>query len=101
MLPGYPGLHGNLLKSTVAPIMVELVRTFFVANIQVEEAVVVVVGPGRTIGVDRIHQAGLAGDVGEGAVAIVPEQTGPDGIGEPGPAGNKDVQVAVVIIICL
>ena len=79
------GLGGDLLERAVAPVVIQPVGLLLAADEQVEPAVVVVIGPGRRVGVDRVEQPGLLGDVGERAIAVVAEQAGPDRDGEARP----------------
>src|SRR5205085_5742996 len=71
------------------------------AHEQVEVAVVVVVSPGGHDGVDWVHQACSARDVGEGAIAVVPQQRWPHGDVVPRAADDIDVFEAVVVVIGL
>jgi len=75
----------------------------FVADEEVEMAVVVVVEPsGRLRGIEA-EEAGFLGDVGEGAVAVVAEERVGIAahVGEPGAAEDEDIDEAVVVVVGL
>ncbi len=95
------GSRADLLERSITVVMVEAIGLLFAADEQVEPAVVVVVGPGGRIGVDRIEQAGFLGDIAEFASAFVAQQRRPDGMAKPGPARNEDVHSAVIIVVGL
>src|SRR5439155_16836522 len=97
----YPGLAPELLESAVAAVAIQPVVARFVADIEIEKTIVIEVGPGSAVGIDGIHQAGFAGHVGEGAVAVVAEQSRPYGVLQPGAARNKQVQEAIVVVVGL
>src|SRR5206468_1947590 len=49
----------------------------------------------------RVQQPRLAGDIGEGAVAVVAQEARPDRPRRPCPAADENVKVAVVVIVGL
>ena len=63
----HAGPGGDLLERAVAPVVIEAVGLALAGDEEVEPAVVVVVGPGGGVGIDRVEQAGFLGDVGEPA----------------------------------
>ena len=98
----HAGLGGDLLERAVALVVIETVGLLLAADEQVEPAVVVVIGPGRGVGIDRVQQPGLLGDVGEAARRrCCASRRRPDRPGEPGPARDEDVQAAVVVVVGL
>ena len=77
------GPGGDFLERAVAAIAIQPVGLPLAGDEQVDPAVVVVVGPGGRVGIDRVEQAGLLGDVGEAAVAVVPQQASAGRRAEP------------------
>ena len=65
------GLGGDFLERAVAAIAIQPVGLPLAGDEQVDPAVVVIVGPGRRVGIERVEQARFLGDVGEAAVAVV------------------------------
>ena len=61
----------HFLEGSVAAVAVQAIRTGLVANEHVEKTIVVKVSPGGADRIDRVHQAGRAGDIGKRAVAVV------------------------------
>ena len=82
-------LGGDFLKRTVTLVAIETVGLPLAADEQVDPAVVVVIGPGRGVGIDRVHHPRLLGDVGKAAGAVVSQQRGPSRHRKPGPAQMK------------
>src|SRR5205823_12798291 len=68
--------------------------TLFRSQIQV--AVIVIIRPGGHLAIDGVVQSRLPGDIRERAVTIVAEQAVPLWRSGPGPAGDVDVEPAVV-----
>src|SRR5262249_44815371 len=65
-----PGSH--LLESAVPLVAIQAVWLPLATNEEVEEAIIVEVGPSRGDRVDGIEQPGFPRDVGEGPIAVVP-----------------------------
>ncbi len=81
--------------------MIKVVGLPLARDEQVDPAVVIVVGPAGRVGIDWIEQTCVQGDVCEVALAIVSQQRRADNVGNPRPAGDEDVEVAVVVVIGL
>jgi len=90
---------GDVFEGAVAAIVKELCGGFFVGDEEVEETVVVDVGPGGGLrGGDHVGQTALPGDVSEGAVAVIAQQ----GLAHaelPAAAEDKQVHAAVVVVV--
>ena len=103
------GVGGHIGEGAVALVLKELAGGYkgvggFVADVEVEIAIEVVVAPGGGLGwVVVFPQAGCKGRVEEGAITRIPQQ----GIGvltvfaEPSPAQDEQVEVAVVVVVGL
>ena len=106
--PGETGSPGDLLKGAIPVVAVELAgidvaRNGFVADEQVDPAVVVEVQPGGGLGGVKTQQTGFLGYVVEGAVSVVAEE----GIGvvalflKPGAPKHQHVEVSIVVVVRL
>ena len=81
--------------------MIQVARLLLAGDEEVEPAIVVVVGPGRRVGIERLVQPGLGRHVGESSAAVVAEQRGPDRVRQPRAARDEQVEAAVVVVIGL
>ena len=70
---------------------------------QIQQAVVVDIGPGSRMGWVVIEQTRLSCDVGKGAVAVIAQQRGrkPALVMKPGAAQNERIDTAVIVVIGL
>ena len=95
------GRVGDVLEGAVPTVAEERGRALFVADEEVEPAVVVVIGPDRGMGAtDGAAEARLGGDVGERPVAVVAQQ----GVAHrelPAAAHHEEVEPAVVVVVGL
>src|SRR5205807_1175958 len=66
------GARSYVFKGTVALIAIQAAGLLFTTKEQVQKAIIVEVGPGTEGGVHRMIQARFPGDIGEGAIAVVP-----------------------------
>src|SRR5262249_18018335 len=95
------GSGGDLLKGPVPPVVIQPVALALAADEQVEPAVVVVVRPRRTVGVDRLGKSGLLRHGRKRAVAVIAEQAGPNCKRQPGPPRNEYVFMSIIIVVSL
>ena len=103
------GVGGHIGKGAVALVLKELAGGYkgvggFVADVEVEVAIEIVVAPGGGLGwVVVLPQAGGKGRIEEGASTRIPQQR----IGvlavfaEPSPAQDEQVEAAVVVVVGL
>ena len=92
----------NIGEPAPTVVVEQLQRTFFVADDQIQIPVVVVITPRGRLGRSIQPLAGQSAevrDVGEGAVAVVPQQRIRlvAVLSEPCPPHHKDVNIAVVV----
>ena len=100
---GHAGRDGDVLEGAVAAIVVEPAQVAKVGaagvelagDIEVDVAVVVVVGPAGRLRGDRLAEAGRQGDVLENAAAVAQERHPPRHF--PGASKHQDVEIAVVV----
>src|SRR5438876_1613128 len=91
----------NLAERTVAVIMKELRGRMLIADKKVQKPIIIKVSPHRALSRCRANrQPGLAGNIGERAVAVVPQKRAAHGIA-PAASQNMDVQPAVIVVIGL
>ena len=99
--PATPALAATSSKGAVAAVVIQPVGLSLTGDEQVEPAVIIVIGPGRRIGIDRLQQAGFGSHVGEAAIAVIAQQRGPDRVRKPSAARDEDVEAAVVVVVGL
>ena len=100
---GHAGGGGDIDERAVAPIVVEpapvaTVRALGIElarDVEVDVAVVVVVGPAGRLRGDRLAEPGREGDVLESAAAIAQQRHPPRDF--PGASEHQDVELAVVV----
>ena len=105
----HTGRLGHIRKRPVAVVSKELARgneppRRFIADIQIEVAVVVVVAPGcRLTRVVHLAEPRIERHIGEGPVTVVPQQgVGmPAEIAKPRTSQDEEVHVAIVVVIGL
>ena len=66
----HAGLRGDFLEGAVALVVVEAVGLPLAADIEVDKAIVIIIGPGGRVGIDRVQQPSFAGDIDENAGAV-------------------------------
>ncbi len=95
------GPECHFVKASIAPVVIEPMRLALAADEEVEPAVVVVIDPGRGVGIDRCYETRFGRDIGESTLAVIAQEARPDGVRKPRPPGNEEVQAAVVVVIGL
>ena len=90
----------DVFERAVTFVAVEMAGTIFIADEQIEIAVVVNVGPDSGLRLHGQIEAAGRGYVGEGAVTIVAQQRG--ALRKfPGATQDEDVETSVIVVISL
>ncbi len=96
---GDAGADGDILEGAVAPVAIEPAGRQLVSDVDIDPAVVVVVGPGRRVGGEHaVGETGRPGHVGEHAGAVVAQQR----VAHrdlPATAMDEQVEIAVVVVV--
>ena len=91
----------DIIEAAVATVAIKAILLVFAGDEEIDPAVVVKIAPRSRVGIDGIEQAGFPGHIGEPAGAVVAQQCGTNRVVEPGPAGDEDIEPAVVVKIGL
>ena len=99
---GYARFRGDIGEGAIAVVVEELIAVH-AGDVEVDEAIVVVIASGNAHGVAGALESCFFGHVGEGAVTVVTVETIPiarirlfEG-GDCGAVGEEDIQKAVVV----
>src|ERR1700676_4620301 len=100
---GYTGFSAHITEGTVAIVVVKNIFSV-VGDVQVVESVVVVVANASSLTPTRMTQAGLFGDIGEGAVVIIVVQVAGRRVRsvkriERGSIDDENVRPAVIFVV--
>src|SRR5579885_2201621 len=91
----------DVFKGSVSSVAKKLVGTTLVGDKQIEESIIVDIGPNSRLGGSRrLGQPAGAGHIGEGAVAVISQQRAADRV-FPSSTEHQDIHATVVVVIRL
>ena len=94
------GRTGDVLKCAVAVVQEKLIRLVFIADVEIQVAVVIDIHPHGGLRRGWLGEAGFRRDISEDAVAVVAKQRFPL-CRFPATAQHQDIQAAVIVVIGL